>query len=64
MTDDDIDGLARHLVAAGLLVIGADDEGRETWALTDEGARIGRMLAMGSSDAEDVLDVLLGSAPS
>ncbi len=51
-----------ELVAAGLLTIGHDAEGKETWTLTDEGARVGRMLAMKGDAAGEVLAALLDEA--
>jgi hypothetical protein len=48
-----------ELVEAGLLTIGHDVDGRETWTLTDEGARVGRMLAMRGDEAGEVLAALL-----
>jgi hypothetical protein len=45
-TEAEVDALVAELVGAGLLTIGHDAAGKETWTLTDEGARVGRMLAM------------------
>ena len=40
-----------EMVAAGLLTVGTDAEGRETWALTPKGAQVARQMAMSSEDA-------------
>jgi hypothetical protein len=42
-----MDALIAELAAAGLLTIGTDAEGQETWTLTPEGAQGARQLAMG-----------------
>lgn len=48
-----------HLVAmlqdAGLVEVLVDDDGHEAYRLTDDGARIGHMLAMGDVDEADAL---------
>lgn len=62
MTDPDVDALAAERVEAGLLTVGTDAEGHETWTLTPKGAQVGRLLAMGSQDGEDVLGALLDAA--
>jgi hypothetical protein len=45
--DAETDANIAELERAGLLTIGHDAEGHETWMLTPEGARLGRQLAMG-----------------
>ena len=49
MTDHDAetDALIAELEAAGLLTIGTDAEGMETWTLTPQGAQVANQLAMG-----------------
>ena len=43
-----------------LVEVYTDDEGRESYRVTDDGVRVGRMLAMGDeADAEDVLSAML-----
>jgi DNA-binding PadR family transcriptional regulator len=45
---------------AGLVEVYLDDQGRETYRLTDEGIRVGHMLAMvEGADADKVLEALL-----
>ena len=39
------------MVAAGLLTVGFDAEGRETWTLTPMGAQVASQMAMSSEDA-------------
>jgi hypothetical protein len=41
-----MDALIAELAAAGLLTIGTDAEGQETWTLTPEGAQVARHMAM------------------
>ena len=59
-TDADAYTLAAEPVAAGLLIVSADADGRETCTLTPEGAQVGRLLAMDRESGESVMDVLLG----
>jgi hypothetical protein len=61
-TEAEIGAIVAELVAAGLLTIGNDAEGKETWTLTREGARVGRMLAMKGDGAGEVLAALLDRA--
>jgi hypothetical protein len=45
------------MVAAGLLTVGTDAEGRETWTLTAMGAQFATQMAMGhQDDAVTLLD--------
>jgi hypothetical protein len=37
-----------EMVEAGLLTVGTDAQGRETWALTPKGARVATQMAMGT----------------
>jgi hypothetical protein len=47
MTDSpEVDAIVAELERAGLVTIGRDAEGRETWTLTPEGAAVARALAM------------------
>jgi hypothetical protein len=46
-TDPEMDAIVAQLREAGLLTIGFDAEGKETWTLTAEGAQVARQLAMG-----------------
>jgi hypothetical protein len=39
-SDDEMDVIVHGLEAAGLLTIGFDAEGRETWTLTPKGAQV------------------------
>ena len=45
-TEAEVDAIVAELVAAGVPTTGHDADRRETWTLTDEGARVARMLAM------------------
>ena len=38
------------MVEAGLLTVGTDAEGRETWTLSPKGAQIATQMAMSSED--------------
>jgi hypothetical protein len=58
-----MDALIAEMVVAGLLTVGTDAEGRETWTLTPMGARAARQMAMSSQDdAFAMLDALLDAA--
>ena len=46
-TDGEMDGIVHQLEAAGLLTIGFDAAGEETWTLTPEGVQVANQLAMG-----------------
>lgn len=49
-----------EMVDAGLLTVGTDAEGYETWALTPKGAQVATQMAMSSGDdAAAMLDKLL-----
>jgi hypothetical protein len=41
-SDDEINGIVAQLRAAGLLTIGTDINGAETWTLTLEGTQVAR----------------------
>ena len=65
MTDEPTtvaEAIVAELVEAGLLTIGHDAEGKETWTLTEEGARVGRMLAMKGDGSGEVLAALPDSS--
>jgi DNA-binding MarR family transcriptional regulator len=62
MVDDstDVDEIVAELVAAGLVSVGTDDDGQETWTLTAMGEQVARQMAMSSeADAAALLDALL-----
>ena len=51
VTDDtDMDAIVAELAAAGLLTIGHDAEGRETWTLTPAGEQVANQIAMSTED--------------
>jgi hypothetical protein len=63
-SDPEMDAIFAQLEAAGLLTIGLDAEGRETWTLTPEGAQVARRLAMGDEDTINaILDAVEGGTP-
>ena len=52
-----------EMVAAGLLTVGHDIDGRETWTLTPKGAQVVTQMAMSSEDdAFAVFSALLDAA--
>jgi hypothetical protein len=52
-----------EMVEAGLLTVGTDAEGRETWALTPKGAQVATQTAMSSEgDALAMFSALLDAA--
>lgn len=58
--DEDVDDIVAELVAAGLVSVGHDADGQETWALTTLGEQVARQMAMsGEDDAATLLDALL-----
>ena len=62
-TDDEMDALVAELRDAGILTIGRDASGAETWTLTPMGASLARQLAMSSEDdAFELLNALLDAA--
>jgi hypothetical protein len=62
-TDEEMDAMIAELVEAGLLTVGTDAEGRETWTLTTMGAQVATQMAMGhEDDAAALLDALLDAA--
>ena len=63
MAGGETDALMVELAAAGLVTIGTDAEGHETWTLTPKGAQVGRRLAMSADDGQAVLDALLDARP-
>lgn len=57
--------LVAMLRDAGLLEVFVDDDGHEAYRLTDDGVRVGHMLAMGGeADADAALEALLRAAGS
>jgi len=46
-SDEEMDAIVAEPEAAGLLAIGVDAEGRETWALTPMGAQVANQMEMG-----------------
>ena len=62
-SDEEMDAMISELVAAGLLTVGTDAEGRETWALTPRGAQVATQMAMSSEeDAFAMFNALLDAA--
>ena len=60
--DPDSDEIVAELVAAGLVTLGTDTDGVETWTLTAMGEQVARQMAMsGEDDAAALLDALLDS---
>ena len=49
-TDPEMTAIVAELRDAGLLTIGTDAEGRETWTLTATGVQVARKMAMSSED--------------
>jgi hypothetical protein len=65
MTDHDaeMDAIVAELEAAGLVTVGTDADGHETWTLTEMGAQLARQMSMSSEDdAAALLDALLEAA--
>jgi hypothetical protein len=59
-TDAEVDAIVAEMVAAGLVTVGTDAEGRETWTLTPQGAQVATQMAISSEDdAFALLDALL-----
>ena len=46
---------SRELEAAGLLTVGFEADGTETWTLTPEGVQVARQPAMGDATAFDAI---------
>ena len=60
-TDGEMDDVVAQLRDAGLLTIGFDADGVETWTLTPEGAQVARQLAMGDeATLNAILDAVEG----
>ena len=65
MTDErpsheEMDAMVAEMVQAGLLTVGTDAAGRETWTLTPQGAQVATQMAISSEDdAFALLDALL-----
>jgi hypothetical protein len=60
-TDDEIDGIVAQLRDDGLLIIGTDALGNETWTLTAEGVQVARQLAMrNEATINAILDAVKG----
>jgi hypothetical protein len=58
--DPELDKMVADLRRAGLLTIGRDAQGRESWTLTTIGSQLVRQMAMSSEDdAVAMLDALL-----
>ena len=54
-----------ELEAAGVVTLGIDAEGHETWVLTPQSEQLVRQLAMSSEDdMVALLDALLAAGPS
>jgi hypothetical protein len=49
-SDEEMDAIVAELVAASLLTVGTDAQGRETWTLTPMGAQVANQMAMSSED--------------
>ena len=63
MTDSpEVDAIVAELERAGLVTLGVDAEGRETWTMTAEGAALARQLAMNGDAGAAVLTALLDAA--
>jgi hypothetical protein len=68
-SDDEMDDIVAQLREAGLPTIATDAKGRETWTLTDLGARLAQQMAFsGEQDALELmgalLDVVEGGTPT
>ena len=62
-SDEEMDAMIAEMVAAGLLTVGIDAQGRETWALTPKGAQVATQMAMSSEDdALAMFNALLDAA--
>jgi hypothetical protein len=59
MSDDELDAIMLTLEKAGLVEIYTRPDGRMACRLTDQGQRVGWMLAMHGDDADVVLSDLL-----
>jgi hypothetical protein len=63
MTDAEMDAILNELEGAGLVETFADDEGRPSMRLTEQGVQIARQMALsGDEDAQVLLDALLDGA--
>jgi hypothetical protein len=49
-TDPELDAVIAELVSAGLISVGTDAEGRETWTLTETGVQVSNQMAMSGQD--------------
>jgi hypothetical protein len=59
-----MDAIVAQLRDAGLLTIGRDAEGQETWTLTAEGVQVARQLAMGDeATINAILDAVGARSP-
>jgi hypothetical protein len=52
---DELDTIVAELEAAGLLTVGFDADGKETWTLTPKGVQVARQLAMGDEATTDAI---------
>jgi hypothetical protein len=60
-----LDACAAELECAGLLTIGFDADGGETWTLTPKGAQVAReMVTSSEDDALELLSALLDATQS
>jgi hypothetical protein len=50
-TDEEMTAIVAQLRDAGLLTVGVDADGTETWTLMPHGAQVARQLAMGDDAA-------------
>jgi hypothetical protein len=62
MHDAETDALVAEQEQAGLIEVQVRPDGQEAYTLTEQGERVGRMLAMAGDDAGIVLDGLLDAA--
>jgi hypothetical protein len=62
-TDPELDAVIAELVSAGLITVGTDAEGRETWTLTEMGVQVSNQMAMsGQDEGLALLEALLEDA--
>ena len=62
MTDAEVAEIVAELEKAGLVTVTTSEAGQETYTLTEQGVRLGRMFAMHGDDAAEVLAGLLDEA--
>jgi hypothetical protein len=62
-TDHELDAVIAELVSAGLITVGTDAEGLETWTLTEMGVQVSNHMAMSGEDQGlALLEALLDDA--